>query len=507
MARSVTGGAASVIPPGNLRRVAEPAPRLRQSWRPSLRRSVTAAARVPATSSPTRRASTPRSPRTRSASSSQYADLDGAAVPRRRRRPGLLPRRVHRSRGDLLSPSTRTSASCPGSATIADGHGDRVGACSCRSATASFDVCYSSNVLEHVPEPWRMADEMRPRHPARRHRLHLLHGLVRPVGRPRDRAVALPRRCATRAGATRASTATSPRTSTASRCSGSRSATGCAGRARRRRPTWWRCCRATTRGGPGGCCGCPSARGGDVEPRAGAPQAVTPVVPACALVAACLLLVGLAFVQAPGFLVPDTKFDLVDGDPGDFLGRALHLWDAEGAFGQLQNQAYGYLWPMGPFFARRQRWSTCPAGWSSGCGWAWSWRWPSPAPARWPARSASGPTSRAWSAGFAFALSPRMLTTLGPISIEAWPSALAPWVLLPLVDGSSAGSPRRAAALSGAGGRDGRRRQRRCDVRRHPARRRLAAHPHARAAPTRADALVAGVHRCSARCGGWCRCS
>lgn len=26
--------------------------------------------------------------------------------------------------------------------------------------TAGVDVCYSSNVLEHVPEPWRMADEM-----------------------------------------------------------------------------------------------------------------------------------------------------------------------------------------------------------------------------------------------------------------------------------------------------------------------------------------------------------
>lgn len=27
-------------------------------------------------------------------------------------------------------------------------------------ATGSVDVCYSSNVLEHVPEPWTMADEM-----------------------------------------------------------------------------------------------------------------------------------------------------------------------------------------------------------------------------------------------------------------------------------------------------------------------------------------------------------
>ena len=26
--------------------------------------------------------------------------------------------------------------------------------------TGALDLCYSSNVLEHVPEPWRMADEM-----------------------------------------------------------------------------------------------------------------------------------------------------------------------------------------------------------------------------------------------------------------------------------------------------------------------------------------------------------
>jgi SAM-dependent methyltransferase len=26
--------------------------------------------------------------------------------------------------------------------------------------TGSIDICFSSNVLEHVPEPWQMADEM-----------------------------------------------------------------------------------------------------------------------------------------------------------------------------------------------------------------------------------------------------------------------------------------------------------------------------------------------------------
>ncbi|WP_121252687.1 alpha-(1-_3)-arabinofuranosyltransferase domain-containing protein [Nocardioides ferulae] len=164
------------------------------------------------------------------------------------------------------------------------------------------------------------------------------------------------------------------------------------------------------------------------------------------LLATCSLLIGLVFVQDPGFLAADTKFDLAVA-PGDFLARALHLWDAEGAFGQLQNQAYGYLWPMGPFF------------WLGAAldlpGWVVQRLWQSLVVCV--AFTGAARVARALGvrsdlaaivAGLAFALSPRMLTTLGPISIEAWPSALAPWVLLPLVLGAQRGSARRAAALS-----------------------------------------------------------
>lgn len=162
--------------------------------------------------------------------------------------------------------------------------------------------------------------------------------------------------------------------------------------------------------------------------------------------AACVLLVGLAMIQSPGQVVSDTKFDIAVAPVG-FLARTLHLWDSVGALGQLQNQAYGYLWPMGPFFLL-----------GSGLdvdAWVVQRLWL--ALVLCVAFLGAAALARLLGvrsdlacllAGFAYALSPRMLTTLGPISIEAWPGALAPWVLVPLVIGATRGSARRAAALS-----------------------------------------------------------
>lgn len=158
------------------------------------------------------------------------------------------------------------------------------------------------------------------------------------------------------------------------------------------------------------------------------------------------ILTAMAFSQSSGRMVADTKFDLVT-DPGGFLRGALHMWDPVAAFGQIQNQAYGYLWPMGPFFllgelAQVPEWIVQRLWWSLLLCLAFV------GVVRLAQRIGIGSPVTQVVAGFAFVLTPRITTLLGGTSIEVWPMALAPWVLLPLVVGSREGSVRRAAAIS-----------------------------------------------------------
>jgi arabinofuranan 3-O-arabinosyltransferase len=59
-------------------------------------------------------------------------------------------------------------------------------------------------------------------------------------------------------------------------------------------------------------------------------------------------------------------------------------------------------------------------------------------------------------AALAYSLSPRMLTEIGPVSVEAWPMAVAPWALVPLVrvrpGGQVTAAARSGIAIALAGG-------------------------------------------------------
>ncbi|MGZ4645008.1 MAG: alpha-(1-_3)-arabinofuranosyltransferase domain-containing protein [Blastococcus sp.] len=163
--------------------------------------------------------------------------------------------------------------------------------------------------------------------------------------------------------------------------------------------------------------------------------------------AVCLAFVGLTLSQQPGRTLPDTKLDLVV-DPWGFLGRAVRMWEPQGFAGQVQDQAYGYLFPMGPFFALGHT-ATIPS-------WVLQRLWMAlllsvaflgvMALSR---RLRIGSPATRLIGALAYALAPRMISGLDATSVELLPMALAPWVLIPLVVGARSGSPRRAAALSG----------------------------------------------------------
>ena len=75
----------------------------------------------------------------------------------------------------------------------------------------------------------------------------------------------------------------------------------------------------------------------------------------------------LNLLQQPGRITFDTKLDL-QLNPADLLARSVDLWNGDWALGGLQNQASGYLFPMGPAFLARRAAAACRCGSGSGCG-------------------------------------------------------------------------------------------------------------------------------------------
>ncbi|MCZ9291153.1 alpha-(1-_3)-arabinofuranosyltransferase domain-containing protein [Corynebacterium lehmanniae] len=143
-----------------------------------------------------------------------------------------------------------------------------------------------------------------------------------------------------------------------------------------------------------------------------------------------LVLLVVVLAQPPGQVAADTKFDLVAA-PARFLRRATHAYTDEFPLGQVQNQAYGYLFPQGPFFLAGDLlhvpdWLIQRAWWWLLLGLAYSGAL---ALAR---RVGIRGTFPQVLAAAVYALSPRILTTLTAISSEAWPVALVPWTLIPL---------------------------------------------------------------------------
>ncbi len=159
-----------------------------------------------------------------------------------------------------------------------------------------------------------------------------------------------------------------------------------------------------------------------------------------------VVLVGVAMAPTPTAMTADTKTDLLI-DPAGFLARAMQAWDPSASFGQMQNQSYGYLMPMGPFFLLGDLLHL--PGWLIQRSW---WCLLLLVAYFGVLRLAKllglgTPASRIVAA-IIFALSPRLIGSMAAISIESWPTALAPWTVIPLITAQASGRLRRGAARS-----------------------------------------------------------
>ncbi|WP_457111153.1 alpha-(1-_3)-arabinofuranosyltransferase domain-containing protein [Marmoricola sp. URHA0025 HA25] len=142
-----------------------------------------------------------------------------------------------------------------------------------------------------------------------------------------------------------------------------------------------------------------------------------------------VLLVAMMFEKA-GQTTSDTKAALLDA-PGELLRSTFSLWNPQTSLGELQNQAYGYLFPMGPFFAGLQ--AVHVPAWVTERLWSWLVVVVACEGARLVCRQLGIGAWPAVVAGLAYGLNARVISEIGVRSAEMLPEAVLPWVLLPVL--------------------------------------------------------------------------
>jgi arabinofuranan 3-O-arabinosyltransferase len=163
------------------------------------------------------------------------------------------------------------------------------------------------------------------------------------------------------------------------------------------------------------------------------------------LVAGAVALV-VAFIQAPGNIVDDTKLP-VDISPLSFMANSLHLWNPVLSSGGVQTQTFGYLFPMGPFFAvghvlHVPVWIT-ERIWLALLLTVAFW-----GVVRLAEELCIGNRKARAVGAVAYTIAP-IVVTWAAQSADLLAVVMLPWILVPLVRGAAGGSPRRAAAASG----------------------------------------------------------
>ncbi len=162
-----------------------------------------------------------------------------------------------------------------------------------------------------------------------------------------------------------------------------------------------------------------------------------------------LAVVAVNLAQQAGRITFDTKLDL-QLDPGGFLVRSLTLWNPDSALGELQNQASGYLFPLGPVYLLGHVLHVP----------VWVWERLFSALLLLLAYEGMRRVVRAWGgfgawpavlAGLSYMLAPRLLSTIGALTGEGLATCVLPWTVLPLVLALRGRlAPGRAALLSAA---------------------------------------------------------